>query len=143
MFDFLPHQHNLIPVFHRLPICKCLLLQLLSMFHHLNDSVSDPLPFSLSLGTNMLAPQQIIVKPAHLIDGPQRGGGHVELDHFVQHLGVDSLVLDVGIPAAPGLFHREGDVVPEPDVLSVVQASAGAVRPVPDGARLRRRLGGV
>lgn len=90
------------------------------MLHRLNDAVSDSLTLSFSLGTDMLALQQIIVQPSVLVDGSQRGGGYMELDRFIQHFRIQPLELDVGVPFASRLLLRERYVVPETDVLSVV-----------------------
>lgn len=47
-------------------------------------------------------------------------------DHLVQDLGIYPFELHVGVPSTTGLFHGEGDVVPEANVFAVVEASEGA-----------------
>ena len=68
--------------------------------------------------------QQIIIQTPGLINTPQCRRRDMKTNHLVQHLGIQPLVLNVGIPSTTRLFHTEGDVVPETDVFAVVEAAA-------------------
>lgn len=76
--------------------------------------------------------QQIIIQPPRLINTSQRRSCDMKRKHFIQYFGVYAFELYVGIPFATSLFHTEGDVIPESDVFSVVETSAGAARAITD-----------
>ena len=75
----------------------------------------------------MRTPQQIIIQSPILINTPQRPGSNMKLDHFIQYLRIQFLILNVWIPSTTGLFHGEGDIVAEADVTPIVEAAAGTV----------------
>jgi hypothetical protein len=74
---------------------------------------------------------QIVVQTPRLVNGSERCGRQVKLDHVVQNIGIDSLNKHVRFECTFGVSHGKGYIVPRTNVLAVVQAASRSVTAIP------------
>lgn len=71
--------------------------------------------------------QQVCVDAAILVDRLQRPRRYFHLYKFLQCVGEEALVLDVGQPGAPRFLHREGNIVAVLLHLAMEETKLGAL----------------